>query len=82
LPALLAVTNKSAQSGGYYGPDGEGEYGGFPTFGVIDKAALVPEVARKLWEVGIKNTRFVLRENELLIVKNALKRSFIPIVSN
>jgi NAD(P)-dependent dehydrogenase (short-subunit alcohol dehydrogenase family) len=57
LPTLLAATNKDAQSGDYYGPDGEGEYGGFPALGVIDKSALDNEAAKKLWEVGIKNTK-------------------------
>jgi NAD(P)-dependent dehydrogenase (short-subunit alcohol dehydrogenase family) len=57
LPTLLAATNKDAKSGDYYGPDGEGEYGGFPALGVIDKSALDQEVAKKLWEVGVKNTK-------------------------
>jgi NAD(P)-dependent dehydrogenase (short-subunit alcohol dehydrogenase family) len=57
LPTLLAATNKNAKSGDYFGPDGEGEYGGFPALGVIDKSALDLEVAKKLWEVGIKNTK-------------------------
>ncbi len=56
LPTLLAATNKDAKSGDYYGPDGEGEYGGFPALGVIDKSALDQEVAKKLWDFGIKNT--------------------------
>ncbi|MFT4851420.1 MAG: NAD(P)-dependent dehydrogenase (short-subunit alcohol dehydrogenase family) [Sediminicola sp.] len=57
LPSLLAATNRNAKSGDYFGPDGEGEYGGFPALGVIDKSALDQEVAKKLWEVGIKNTK-------------------------
>jgi NAD(P)-dependent dehydrogenase (short-subunit alcohol dehydrogenase family) len=57
LPSLLAATNINAKSGDYFGPDGEGEYGGFPALGVIDKSALDQEVAKKLWEVGIKNTK-------------------------
>jgi NAD(P)-dependent dehydrogenase (short-subunit alcohol dehydrogenase family) len=57
LPTLLAATNKNAKSGDYYGPDGEGEYGGFPALGVIDNSALDQEVAKKLWELGIKNTK-------------------------
>jgi NAD(P)-dependent dehydrogenase (short-subunit alcohol dehydrogenase family) len=57
LPTLLAATNKNAKSGDYYGPDGEGEYGGFPALGIIDNSALDLEIAKKLWEVGIKNTK-------------------------
>jgi NAD(P)-dependent dehydrogenase (short-subunit alcohol dehydrogenase family) len=57
LPTLLAATNKNAKSGDYYGPDGEGEYGGFPALGVIDNSALDLEIAKKLWEVGIQNTK-------------------------
>ena len=57
LPTLLAATNKKAKTGDYYGPDGEGEYSGFPALGLIDKSALDQEVAKKLWEVGIKNTK-------------------------
>jgi NAD(P)-dependent dehydrogenase (short-subunit alcohol dehydrogenase family) len=56
LSALLAATTKNAKSGNYYGPDGKGEYGGFPALAVIDKSALDLEVAKKLWEVGIENT--------------------------
>jgi NAD(P)-dependent dehydrogenase (short-subunit alcohol dehydrogenase family) len=57
LPTLLAATNKNAKSGDYYGPDGEGEYGGFPALGVIDNSALDLEIAKKLWEVGVQNTK-------------------------
>ena len=58
LPTLLAATNKKAKTGDYYGPDGEGEYSGFPALGLIDKSALDQEVAKKLWEVGIMNTKW------------------------
>jgi NAD(P)-dependent dehydrogenase (short-subunit alcohol dehydrogenase family) len=53
LPTLMAATKSDAQMGDYYGPDGEGEFGGFPALGVIDQAALDPEVCKKLWEVGM-----------------------------
>jgi NAD(P)-dependent dehydrogenase (short-subunit alcohol dehydrogenase family) len=62
LPTLLAATKKEAKSGDYFGPDGEGEYGGFPALGIIDKAALDQELANKLWEVGIKNTKLTTNE--------------------
>jgi NAD(P)-dependent dehydrogenase (short-subunit alcohol dehydrogenase family) len=39
LPTLMAATKSDAQMGDYYGPDGEGEFGGFPALGVIDQAA-------------------------------------------
>jgi hypothetical protein len=48
LPTLDAATNDNAKSGDYYGPDGEGEYGGFPALGVIDESAFDLEVATKL----------------------------------
>ena len=57
LPTLLAATHKNTKSGDYYGPDGEGEYSGFPALGVIDKSALDLDVAKRLWEFGIKNTK-------------------------
>jgi NAD(P)-dependent dehydrogenase (short-subunit alcohol dehydrogenase family) len=55
LPTLLAATKKDVQTGDYYGPDGEGEFAGFPALGVIDESALDLEVGKKLWEVGLKS---------------------------
>jgi NAD(P)-dependent dehydrogenase (short-subunit alcohol dehydrogenase family) len=57
LPTLMAATNKEVKTGEYYGPDGEGEFAGFPALGVIDKSALDPEVGKKLWEIGLKSIR-------------------------
>jgi NAD(P)-dependent dehydrogenase (short-subunit alcohol dehydrogenase family) len=52
LPTLLAATGANVMQGDYYGPDGPGELGGFPTIGEIDASALDTDVAKRLWEVG------------------------------
>jgi hypothetical protein len=52
LPTLLAATSTEAISGDYYGPDGEGEFSGFPALGVISESALDPELGKKLWSLG------------------------------
>jgi hypothetical protein len=52
LPTLLAATNTKAISGDYYGPDGEGEFSGFPALGVISESALDPQVGKNLWSVA------------------------------
>ncbi len=51
LPTIVAATG-DVTSGGYFGPDGPGEMGGFPALGVIDDAALDPAVVERLWAVG------------------------------
>jgi NAD(P)-dependent dehydrogenase (short-subunit alcohol dehydrogenase family) len=55
LPTLMAATKKDAKSGEYYGPDGEGEFSGFPALGVIEEFALSLELGEKLWEIGMEN---------------------------
>lgn len=52
LPTLMAATAGGIKKGDYYGPDGPGEFGGFPALGVIDDAALDRDVAAKLWQMG------------------------------
>jgi len=56
LPTLLAATSKDAKSGDYYGPDGEGEFSGFPALGKIEERALNQEISKRLWEEGMKAT--------------------------
>lgn len=52
LPSLRAATDKSAQSGEYYGPGGWGEYRGHPI--TVDSIELAKdeEIAKKLWRVS------------------------------
>ncbi|MFT4708248.1 MAG: NAD(P)-dependent dehydrogenase (short-subunit alcohol dehydrogenase family) [Yoonia sp.] len=52
LPTLMAATGSSVAQGDYYGPDGPGEFGGYPAIGEIDASALDMAAARKLWDVG------------------------------
>jgi NAD(P)-dependent dehydrogenase (short-subunit alcohol dehydrogenase family) len=52
LPTLMAATGSHVGQGDYYGPDGPGEYGGFPAIGEIDASALNLTAAQKLWDVG------------------------------
>ncbi|MGK0307863.1 MAG: NAD(P)-dependent dehydrogenase (short-subunit alcohol dehydrogenase family), partial [Urechidicola sp.] len=57
LPTLFAATNKSVKAGDYYGPNGEGEYSGFPSLGIIDKSALEVGLSEKLWRYALENTK-------------------------
>lgn len=52
LPTLVAATEPHVKQGDYYGPDGPGEFGGFPAIGEIDASALDVDVAKQLWNVG------------------------------
>jgi NAD(P)-dependent dehydrogenase (short-subunit alcohol dehydrogenase family) len=52
LPTLVAATEPHVKQGDYYGPDGPGEFGGFPAIGEIDASALDADVAKQLWNVG------------------------------
>ena len=49
LSTLVAATKTGLQQGDYYGPDGPGELGGFPSLAVIDAAALKVDIASRLW---------------------------------
>jgi NAD(P)-dependent dehydrogenase (short-subunit alcohol dehydrogenase family) len=49
LPTLYAATASEAVSGGYYGPDGAGEMGGYPRAVPIPKAAKDAAIAKRLW---------------------------------
>lgn len=52
LPTLVAATEPQVKQGDYYGPDGPGEFGGFPAIGEIDASALDADVAKQLWDLG------------------------------
>lgn len=52
LPTLVAATAPNIKQGDYYGPDGPGEFGGFPAIGEIDASALDTDVAKQLWDLG------------------------------
>jgi NAD(P)-dependent dehydrogenase (short-subunit alcohol dehydrogenase family) len=56
LPTLLAATGSDVKAGDYYGPDGEGEFGGFPALGTIDNSALDIDLAKRLWDEALKMT--------------------------
>jgi hypothetical protein len=52
LPTLVAATGPHVKQGDYYGPDGPGEFGGFPAIGEIDASALDAAAAKRLWDVA------------------------------
>jgi len=49
LPLLYAAADPAAESGGFYGPDGFGEFRGTPTAVRPSNAALDGEARRRLW---------------------------------
>lgn len=63
LPTLFAATAPQAQSGGYYGPDGWKEIGGFPAPAKIVDQAKDPAVAKRLWEVSEQLTHVTFGES-------------------
>lgn len=56
LPTLVAATSPDAKGSDYYGPDGEGETGGWPSLGVISPHAYDEQVAKRLWEYAEQAT--------------------------
>jgi len=52
LPTLFAATSPSAKPGGYYGPDGLSEIGGYPTSAKAPAQALDADASARLWEVS------------------------------
>lgn len=52
LPALYAATAPEAVGGGYYGPDGENEYKGYPAPAFINEVAKDKESAIRLWQLA------------------------------
>lgn len=49
LPTLMAATLKEVTPGGYYGPQGRGEMKGPPGVAKIERQAMDPDVAARLW---------------------------------
>ncbi|RZJ94076.1 MAG: SDR family NAD(P)-dependent oxidoreductase [Brevundimonas sp.] len=52
LPTLMAATSPDVTPGGYYGPQGPGEFRRRPGKAKIDRAALDADVARRLWDLS------------------------------
>lgn len=52
LPMLYAATDPEAESGAYYGPDGRGEWKGYPKLAKSSEASYNTESAKKLWELS------------------------------
>jgi NAD(P)-dependent dehydrogenase (short-subunit alcohol dehydrogenase family) len=50
LPSLYASVSDEAKGAELYGPDKDGGYRGYPAKAEINKVALVPEVAKQLWQ--------------------------------
>ncbi|RAK52679.1 SDR family oxidoreductase [Phenylobacterium deserti] len=61
LPTLFAATDRSAQGGGYYGPDGPAEVRGFPAPAKIPPRALDETACARLWEMSEQLTGVQLR---------------------
>ncbi|MDP3856418.1 MAG: SDR family oxidoreductase [Stagnimonas sp.] len=56
LPLLYAAATPQARSGGYYGPDGFGQFAGAPVAVRPSKAALDAASRRRLWELCEQQT--------------------------
>ncbi|MDX3851334.1 SDR family oxidoreductase [Streptomyces sp. AK02-01A] len=52
LPALYAATSPEAHGGGFYGPDGLGQFTGGPTELAVYKSARDEAAAARLWDVS------------------------------
>ena len=52
LPTLYAATAPGVKGGEYYGPDGRGEFRGFPKRVEAIRAAHDPEIGSRLWQVS------------------------------
>ena len=52
LPTLFAATAPGVEGGEYYGPDGIGEFRGFPTRVTAIPDAYDPDIGRRLWEAS------------------------------
>jgi len=56
LPSLYAATSPDVVAGGFYEPDGENGYKGYPTQSPIAPHALDEAVAKRLWELAEQAT--------------------------
>lgn len=59
LPQLRASVDPIARGGEYYGPDGKGEWRGYPIIVKSNAASLNETDARKLWEISEKLTNVI-----------------------
>ncbi|MER5649403.1 SDR family oxidoreductase [Streptosporangium sp. NPDC002524] len=57
LPALYAATDPRARGGGFYGPDGLGQFTGGPTELAVYKPARDEAAAARLWDVSERLAR-------------------------
>jgi NAD(P)-dependent dehydrogenase (short-subunit alcohol dehydrogenase family) len=64
LPILYAATSPGVEGGAYYGPDGFGEFRGFPTTTKAIPDAYDAATGRRLWEVSedLTGVRYTLGE--------------------
>ncbi|KFC23251.1 oxidoreductase [Epilithonimonas lactis] len=56
LSTLYAATSPDITGGEYYGPDGEGEFSGFPAKASIGENAKDPNLGEKLWRFAENST--------------------------
>ena len=59
LPQLYAAVAPEAEPGGYYGPDGAGERGGYPAPAKVAPRAAEPCAGPRLWELSEQATKVV-----------------------
>ena len=59
LPALYAATSPDVVKGGYYGPDGENEYVGYPALAQVSSVARNKLEAEKLWNYAEEQTGII-----------------------
>ncbi len=52
LPQIYAAVAPDAQPGGYYGPDGTGEFKGYPTAAKVAPVAADPSAGPRLWSLS------------------------------
>jgi NAD(P)-dependent dehydrogenase (short-subunit alcohol dehydrogenase family) len=62
LPILYAATDPDVEGGAYIGPDGPGEFRGYPHVASPTRAARDEQTAKRLWEVSeeLTGVRFAL----------------------
>lgn len=56
LPILFAATAQVAEGGGFYGPDGIGQFSGYPVNVKPSKSALDPALRGQLWQLSERLT--------------------------
>jgi hypothetical protein len=56
LPSLYAATSDTVTAGGFYSPDEDGGYRGYPAAFAVAANASDEATARKLWEYAVLET--------------------------